>query len=566
MTVSSYIAAYLATLGTTDAFGIPGGVVLEFLYALNATPGITPRLCYHEQSAGFAACGYAQASGRLGVAYATKGPGFTNLITAMADAYYDSISVLFITSHSSPLLPERVRSLGDQEMDTCSMVSKITKYARRIDRLEEIEQALEEACCLALNGRKGPVFLDIHAGLLRQKIELSKRKAAARSDSSPLQCKEWAKNIRCAIRESKRPVFLVGDGINQSDTTSFFNKFLLSAYIPVLSSRYAHNVVKEDSLYFGYVGSHGIRYANFILSKADLIVALGNRLAFPPASHSFRPILEKARVIRVDIDTCELATHPSITELYPADLSELLPALVASQEPCGDHGEWIDLCNILKDELSGEDLNHVVIQIGSLLVHFPKGTNIVCDVGNNEFWVSQACAHFKFEGSAFYSKSFGALGNALGKAIGVYYATGKPVAAFIGDQGLQMNIQELQFIAQNELPVAVILINNKISGMIKDREEAAGYRYFLHTTPDSGYGQPSYRQLASGYGISYHLLCDEEEMSIRRIICNLKKPLFLEFLVDPATSLYPTLPKGHACQDMSPPLSQSQYDFLNKLT
>ena len=280
MKVSEFIVQYLRDQGVTDVFGIPGGVVLELMYAFDALDGITPHLSYHEQCAGFAACGYAQVEGRLGVAYATKGPGFTNLLTAMADAYYDSTPVLFLTAHSAATLPQGCRLVADQDMDTCGMVKNITKYAERIDDVKRLPLALSEACHIALDGRKGPVFLDIAASLFNKEIESVGNVVLDRNKLEE-NCARMASMICCEIKKARRPVILVGDGINQSNTLSSINTFIEKAGIPVISSRYTHNVIYDSAMYYGYVGSHGIRYANFILSKADLIVSLGNRLYFP---------------------------------------------------------------------------------------------------------------------------------------------------------------------------------------------------------------------------------------------------------------------------------------------
>ena len=161
MTVAAFMAAQLAAQGVTHAFGIPGGVVLDFLYALEAQSGLTPHLCYHEQGAGFAACGFAQATGTLGVAYATRGPGFTNLITPIAEAYCDSVPVLFVTAHATPELPGNMRVRADQEIDVCALVKGIVKDAVRLDVLEDVVPVFERLCRLAMSGRKGPVVLDV---------------------------------------------------------------------------------------------------------------------------------------------------------------------------------------------------------------------------------------------------------------------------------------------------------------------------------------------------------------------------------------------------------------------
>ena len=556
MKVSEYIAQYLQKQGVTDAFGIPGGVILELMYALDATEGITPHLSFHEQCAGFAACGYAQAGGKLGVAYATKGPGFTNLLTAMADAYYDSIPVLFITAHSAATLPEGCRLVSDQDMDTCGMVRNITKYAKRIDDIEEISISLEKACQIAKDGRKGPVFLDIAASLFKKEMITS---TSVYHQGENIDTERYVSLICSEIKSAKRPVVLLGDGINQSATNEAINRFIEKAGVPVLSSRYCHNIVRNQEYYYGYVGSHGIRYANFILSKADLVVSLGNRLYFPSHSLSYSKIIEHAKFLRFDIDDGELNKHPQMLAGKQVDMASLVPALAMTDTDCGNHKEWLEVCKTLKFQLKDEDVNDTVLLLSKLLKTLPKDCIIVNDVGNNEFWMSKACVYAGIANRTLYSKSFGALGNALGKAIGAYYATKKPVVAFVGDQGVQMNIQELQYISQHHLPIAIVLLNNSSSGMIKDREAIAGYGYSLHTTEESGYGTPKFSIVAEAYRMVYLRIDEYHSFPI------IDKPLFLELSISENQTLTPSLPRGRDIQDLEPRINKELYNRLNKL-
>lgn len=556
MKVADYIVDYLIRQQATDAFGIPGGVILELLYAMDARKGeFTPHLCYHEQSAGFAACGYAQASGRLGVAYATKGPGFTNLISAMADAYYDSLPVLFITAHTGVLV-EGMRTLNDQEMDTVSMVKGITKYAARIDNIENVERRLSEACFLALGGRKGPVFLDITAGLLRKDITPNHEYQHCLEKFDPSNA---AQDIISSICIAKRPVILVGDGVNQSQSTKLFRIFVEKAKVPVLSSRFSHDVMGNSPYYFGYVGSHGIRQANFILSKADLIVAIGNRMHYPVNSQSFGAITNHARVIRVDIDKAEFKREIPNSTTYHADLNDVLCLIAQGTGDFGNHQEWLNVCHRLESALQGLDVNVAVEEIASILKRVSSNTHIVNDVGNNEFWVSRAAVLCRLANRTLYSKSFGALGCGLGKTIGAYYATGKPVVCFAGDQGLQMNLQELQYIAQQNLPIAIVVLNNQSSGMIKDRETALGYGYHLHTTTSSGYDAPNFLEIAHAYGIECHKGSSDVDFN------HLTRPLFIEIPIPDFIGLAPSLPKGRDCQDMEPRIDGTLYNGLNQL-
>lgn len=550
MTGAQYIVDQLIKRHVTDAFGIPGGVILELLYEMDKREEFTPHLSYHEQAAGFAACGYAQASGKIGVAYATRGPGFTNLITAIADAYYDSLPTLFITAHSAPCPPVVMRLMDDQEMDTCGMVRNITKLAMRLDDETTFAEAINQALAIAPEGRKGPVFLDISSSLLKKEVVVGTDEdvnTVQRAEDYSKQIEE----IAFAIKNAKRPIILAGDGINLSNARELFHLFVDKVNIPVVSSRFSHDVMAGKDGYYGYVGGHGMRAANFILSKTDLILSLGNRLHFPPKSESYGSVMDHAKLLRVEIDENEFNRDIQNTVNYHCDLSGLLVQSLSAESDYGHHEDWIKVCDVLKNELKQEDTNSAIESIISILKQVDKDAIIVNDVGNNEFWVSRACVESGIDNRVYYSKSFGALGCGLGKAIGTYYATKKPVVCFVGDQGLQINIQELQFISQHNLPITIVLLNNHTSGMIKDRELSV-YDKCLHTTKESGYEAPDYKSLAKAYGFECGAISD-------------KCPALIEISIDDSIGLTPSLPKGKKCQDMQPTLQKEIYNYLNRL-
>ena len=558
MTGAQYIVESLINHGVTDAFGIPGGVILPLLYEMESRkPLFTPHLSYHEQCAGFAACGYAQASGKIGVAYATRGPGFTNLITAIADAYYDSLPTLFITAHSTPCPPDGMRVMSDQEMDTCSMVRNITKMAVRVDDDSTFAETMDKALSLTTEGRKGPVFLDISSSLFKKKItSVAEENKATQAKED---CSKQINEIVTAIRNAKRPIILAGDGINQSNARDIFRQFVKKVGIPVVSSRFSHDLMAGEVNYYGYVGAHGMRAANFILSKTDLILSLGNRLHFPPKSESYGCVMNHAKLLRVEVDENEFIRDIQNTVKYNCDLNGLLAQSLNLNCDFGKHEEWIRVCDILKTELKKEDINPAIESVISVLKQTDKDTIVVADVGNNEFWVSRAVVESSCENRVLYSKSFGALGCGLGKAIGTYYATHKPVLCFVGDQGLQMNIQELQFISQYQLPIMVVVLNNQTSGMIKDRETVL-YNQYVHTTADSDYQMPALKDIADAYGIDY-LVGIKEQSRLQPIMT----PVLVEVIIDSSIGLTPNLPKGRKCQDMTPELPEDKYEYFNTL-
>ena len=545
MNGAEYIVDQLVRQGVRDVFGIPGGVILELLYAFHARrQEIAPHLCAHEQAAGFAANGYAQASGGLGLAYATRGPGFTNLITAMADAYCDSIPVLYLSAHAAGLPVGAMRVTADQEIDSCGMVRNITKYAARVDSSADLPRELGKACFLALEGRPGPVFLDISTRVLE-----------ASCPAVPLEAEpagEPAGKPEAALRETdaalsgaRRPVLLLGDGINQARMQKETIRLIEKLKIPVLSSRYAHNLAGASPYYFGYVGSHGTRAANFILSKTDLVISLGNRLHFPTGSASFRSVPEQARILRFDIDPEEFRRDIPNALNFRCDIRNLLPAMLEHPFPARQDDGWVRCCREIRDRLEGFDDTEAVRTLRTRLERLPSGSLVVCDVGNNEFRVSQACVAARSEHRVLYSKSFGALGCALGKAVGAWYASRKPVLCIAGDQGLQFNIQELQTLVQNGCEVHVLVLDDRCSGMIRDRERDRYQGRYVHTTRASGYGAPDFEKVFQAYGL------DRTAYSI--------VPL------DETEGLSPSLPKGNPIQKMVPELEQGLYNYLDQL-
>lgn len=561
MKAADWIVDFLVSKGVTDVFGLPGAVVLELLYAMDRRkPELTPHLNYHEQGAAFAACGYAQSTGKLGVAYATRGPGMTNMLTAIADAYYDSVPTMFFTAHSSARKNPEMRVENNQEIDTVAIAASVTKYAVRVDDAAELQHQMQKAYTAATTGRKGPVFLDIASSVLRQEIE-PEEITAIREDVQTDDIEKIADEIVAKLRKAEHPVILIGGGVRQSGTAKLVQELAEKSNIPVLSSRTTHDILPGLPIYFGFVGSHGTRYSNFILSKADLILALGNRMAFPVESKSFRPVVERAVTIRVDIDESEFLREVPGSICYGVELKKLLPELLKRDLFYPGKAHWIPVCEELKQSLEQWDKTPVVDALMQIVKNAESESTFVCDVGNHSFLVTNACVYSGVPNRTIYSGSFGTLGSALPKAIGACCGTRQPAVCFVGDQGFQMNIQELQFIAQHQLPVTIVVLNNHASGMIRDREK--NRPYFLHTTPESGYGVPSLMAVANAYQIEYRQLCISRKYEDWRGFEN--GPCLVEILITEDVPLSPNLPVGNPCQNLIPYLPQELFSRLDSL-
>jgi len=568
MTGSDFIVDFLIKQKVSDVFGIPGGVVLDFLYAMNRRPSeIMTHLNFHEQNSVSSASGFAKASNNLGVAYATRGPGITNMVTGVADAYCDSIPILIITGHSATLPENGMRVTYDQEIDVIKMFSGITKYAERIDNIEDIRYKLEQACFEAMDGRKGPVLLDVNSKVLSAIIDpdalpsfLIKKNKEASKDNV-------IRAIIQSISASKRPVFLLGDGFRGTESIEQIKEIAEHNNIPILSSRFSQDLFQSSSSFFGYVATKGLRYSNFILSKSDLIIVIGNRMTFPIKSKSWAKIVNDIPKIRVDIDPTELNRKFPNCKSYATDLVKVVYNLRKEKITYINDKLWIGVCNKIKNKLFIHDVSYPVTAISEILKSVNSDNIVVSDVGNHEYWLCRASAYIKCTNSTFYSKSFGALGSSLAKSIGAYYSTRKPVCCFIGDQGFQMSIQELQFIAVRQLPITIILLNNFSSGMIRSREKVKyGPKFFpLHTTLDSGYSVPDFCAVTKSYGIETHTFDQYNYEKVNSLLADNNSPKLVEIKIDSSIELIAYTPMGNLLQNMSPPIDNSLQTILQDL-
>lgn len=568
MKVVDYLVDSLIKLGITDVFGIPGGVVLDFVYALNKRKkNIRTHLLHHEQNAGFAALGYAQATQKMGVAFGTKGPGILNFTTSIAEAYSDSIPSLFITSHSLDDVSEKMRFIEDQEIDIVPIFKSITKYCVRVNNVDSFIEELKKSIYLANSGRKGPVVIDISSKIWNSEILENKLEGEIIKNIDNLKnnFEEVILSIEKKLNESKKPLLIIGDGIRQAGIEKEIVEFSEKNKIPVIYSRGCQDVMSNSKMAFGYVGSHGIRYANYILSEADLLISLGNRLSFPIKSKSFLDIFSKCKLIRCDIDENEFMREIPNSENFQCDIKEVLKGLLNKNIENKNIDEWLDKCNKIKEILWNSDTNTPVNEITYLLNNLKNTGAIVGDVGNNEFWLSRAYEFSKNKSKILFSRSLGTMGCSIGKAIGAYYALNKNIICFIGDQGLQMNPQELQFISNNKLPIWIVVINNSSSGMIKSRQIRRYNSEFLLTTKKTGYSVVDLEKLSNTYGFDYIQIESVKDIDNKLRDCDYTKPLFINFIVDENIDLEISLPIGNNCKDMEPKLDKTILERIEKL-
>ncbi len=565
MKVTDYIVSFLIEKGITDVFGYPGGMVTHLMDSLEKQSSrISAHVNYHEQGAAFAACGYAQASERMGVAYATSGPGATNLITGIANAYFDSIPVLFITGQVNTFECKQdlgIRQRGFQETDIVDMVSGITKMAIRIERTDQITSCINQAWEIAMTGRKGPVLIDIPMDIQRGDISISPYIKEEKKCHKSKYCRE---EIVSLIRDSKRPCFVAGAGLKGERDRKLFREIAHKLQIPVVTSMPGIGVIEsDDRLNCGFLGAYGERCANFVLAKSDLVIAIGTRLDIRQTGAIRENFAPNAKLIRIDIDKDELNYHVRGNEITILCAAQEFLTNLANDfgENRNNRLDWLDVCKRLQNVLRGRDNDKANCMVEKISQYTKEKCIITTDVGQNQIWVAQSFRLQKNQ-QILFSSGHGAMGYSLPAAIGAYYGTGLPVISFNGDGGIQMNIQELQFIARENLPIQIIIFNNYALGMIRHFQEMYFDSRYVQTTNQGGYTVPSFQKLATAYGIQYRKVLKEEDITTD--IFDWSSPRIIEVQISEPTYVFPKLEYGKPNQDQEPLLDRDLYEELMK--
>lgn len=510
-----------------------------------------------------AACGYAQVSGKTGVAYATSGPGATNLITGISNAYMDSIPTLFITGQVNSFEQKgdlKVRQRGFQETDIVSMVKAVTKYAVQVNDATKIKYYLDKAFYIANHGRKGPVLLDIAMDVTRDHVDITELKGYVPDEKNKAKV-----DINCLIpilKCSKRPVVLIGNGLDRKNKE--WKEAVNKLGIPVVSSMIAVDIQEGLKSFYGFIGAYGDRTANFIIAKSDLVLSIGTRLDVRQVGAKRENFAPDSLIIRVDIDEGELEYKVHDNEIgIAADAGESLDEILRKW-PTSDYSSWLIVCNQIKKRLYGYDDSNSNKYVRSISKLIPECSIITTDVGQNQVWIAQSLK-VKRGDRVLFSGGHGAMGYSLPASIGATIASGKVVYSFTGDGGIQMNIQELQLIAREQLPIKIILFNNNALGMIRHFQEMYFEGNYYQTTPDSGFTSPDFEKLADAYRIDYRIVRNDSEIDTLEGILTDRKPALIEVQLHENTYVFPKLEYGKPNQDQEPLLDRKLYSELLNL-
>lgn len=588
MNVSEYIVHFLEEKNINTVFGVVGGAILWICKALGESTNIKPVFTNHEQAAAMAADGWARISGKPGVVFSINGPGMTNTITGIAQAWVDSSPVILITgnSNSKSVMYERnkgMRQYGTQDIRTDQLMKGITKKYFLLENANDISTCLEEAYDLALSGRKGPVCIEIPINIQSAKISDNVVEYLGKSTYNSKITANGEKKALCLVAKklstAKRPLILAGQGIRLSETVDEFRKFVINNKIPVVNSRMGIDTIDSDNKYFvGRAGNHGSRPAHFALQTCDVLLILGSRLAPNTTGYDVSKFSPQSYKILVDIDEKELNKLGIIMDYqFHMDLKAFFDQISPNIEiiDTDSREKWIMCCNDWKKRypiMQTEYYNDKEISTYRVI-------EAVSDMaGDNDFILSDtgSCCSItaqvwkvKKNQRIFISGGLSAMGY-WATSIGLAVANkGKgQIICFVGDGSLQMNIHEFATIKQYGLLIKMFVINNNGYQFVRMSQSSYGIVPPFGTDIDKGVPIPNIGRLAKGYGLNYSR-CDNPQNLLKAIekTLNSIESEICEIFVKKEQEVCPRL-KSTALQNGTfiSPNYENLYPFLDKDT
>lgn len=554
MTVSEYVFDFFSKKGIKSVFMVSGSSAMWLTDALQRNENIEAICCNHEQAAAMAADGYGRAGTIPGACLVTIGPGATNAITGVAGAYLDS-SPMFVVSGqcSSKILQYQmdtgIRQKGTQSLNLEPMVSNITKYFAAIMKPEDIGYHMERAYFEAMNGRKGPVWIDIPVDIQNKEIPEPMKNIVSKQEDKTVDLEQDLEEICNLLKASEKPLVLAGYGVRSGDAVNELIAFCETCEIPVVTSRGGIDVIPSSHpLYVGRPGSYGDRASHFAIQNSDLIFILGSRLAMSTIGYYPERFGKNARKIMVDIDDLELSKDEVPIDIkikcdIKQFLAELLKSLPIDQY---EHKQWLSYCKNVKEkyptvltEYRQEMPLNSYYFTEKLSEAVKEGTPIVVDTGSVCNIVSQA---WKLKQQQRYLISGGL--SCMGfwaSAIGVSRQY-EQVVALTGDGSAQMNIQELATIKYYNLPIKLFIYNNNGYMLIRHNQHNYMNDRFLGVGPDSGVQTPNFTEVANAYGIKAVRIEQIEEIDSKlKEVFDYNGPVVCEVIVQEFGTIAPRI-------------------------
>jgi len=561
---SDALAKVLVANNIRFGFELIGGMITHLVDSINQLGGTKLISMHHEQGAAFAAGAISRATNHreMGVALGTSGPGATNLITGIADCWLDSHPCLFIAGqvNTTELKGRKpVRQQGFQELDIVTVVKSITKYAYQIKTREELIPCLQRAIDIANEGRPGPVLLDIPMDLQHEALSedvLAYLDSHIQRESDFVFSKEVLQRLLKKLSVAEKPLLLVGGGAVNAGSFKNWLKCLIGNNLPYVASLKGSEKIEATENYFGLIGAYGTRAANYAIQNCDLLIVIGSRMDIRQTGAKVDGFASKAEIFQIDIDKDQLNNRVVCDNSLQVDCEFFFKAFLNSDITVSEESEfWIGtLRKHFKQTFVDEytDWSVSPFQLFSLINDTFMGKKIqyVADVGNNQMWAAHTLRLCK-EQSIHYSGGLGTMGFSIPSAIGIHYASHEPVVALTGDGGAQINIQELDIIAREQLPILIIVFNNASLGMVRGFQEM----YFggrNSSTYWQGYSS-KFKHIGEAYNIQSFAADNISDCAeVIRTFRENPTPCLLEVIMPDARECRPRLEFGNSLDQQSP--------------
>jgi acetolactate synthase-1/2/3 large subunit len=553
LTGAEIVCETLTQLGTKHVFGYPGGAILPIYDALGKSK-LHHILVRHEQGATHMADGYARASGGVGVAMATSGPGATNMVTGIATAMLDSSPVVCITGQVSSKL---LGSDAFQEVDITGITMPITKHNVVVSRAEDVARTIREAFVIASSGRPGPVLVDITKDAQQATCDYNFDAAAPKLPPKRKRASYEKADFDRAVEmlnSAKRPLILAGHGIMVSGAMKVFDQFVHSANIPVAMTLLGIGCFPaKDPLNLGMMGMHGEAWVNHAIQEADLLIAVGMRFD-DRVTGDLKTYARDARKIHIEIDRSEINKNVKVDSALVGDAREVLEALLPHVKH-KEHSDWLAHIRELKGDSAVRDIQglpdnghlYAAHVINDLWKETQGEAIVVTDVGQHQMWEAQYYHHNRPR-TLVTSGGLGTMGFATPAAIGAKFA--KPDAdvwVVVGDGGFQMTMCELATIAQEKIKVNIAIINNGFLGMVRQWQEFFYDKRYVATPLVA----PDFAALANAFGIrGERITARGDVIPTIRAARESKEAFLIDFRVEQEDSVYPMVPAGGSLHEM----------------
>ena len=553
LTGGEIVCEALLNEGVELVFGLPGGAILPLYGVLGRYPQLRHVLVRHEQGAAHAADGFSRASGKVGVAIATSGPGATNLITGLATAMMDSVPMVAITGQVGRAA---IGTDAFQETDITGATMPVTKHNYLVTRVEDLGRTVHEAFHIARTGRPGPVLIDIPKDVQQETCEYDPdNDGKIRLPGYDIPSRAVDSEIEVAaklIRESERPAILAGHGVIISRAFDELARLADKGDIPVVTTLLGISGISEDHrLHVGFPGMHGEAYASLTLDEADLIIAAGSRFDDRIVGDASR-FATGAKKIHIDIDPVEINKTVQVEAPVIGNLKDVLEQLEASIEAV-DRPEWLRRVEHLKAEHPSHFIPESETLLGQHVIrgisNVTAGNALICTgVGQHQMWAAQ---HYRFTrpNSWLCSGGLGTMGYEVPSAIGAQFAQPESLVwSICGDGGFQMTMMELATAVENQLPVKYAIMNNNHLGMITQWQEMF---YLGDTQADAYTANPDFVKLADAFGIKGMRVTSPDDVESAVEEANLHPgPVVVDFVIEKVDHVYPMIPAGGSVQEL----------------